>query len=107
MAFLQRNDQQIVKAGAGIRTHAHDVRIDDLDQRADHFACRDTEKLVLLRRFAHNRSGVVRVSAPRHFSNVEYGKLGRFRVMSKVIAKWSLEFSLPRRNDTFQYEFRI
>ena len=107
MTFLCCYHQQIVKTGARIRAHVHNIRIDDLDQGTNHFPRRNTNELVFLRRLANYRPRVDCVSAMCDFSNVKDGELCRVRVMSKVISKRSLHFSLARRNDTFKHEFRI
>src|SRR5262245_26247316 len=106
MTFLKRNNQQIVKAGPGIRAHLDNIWIDDLDQRTNHFPGCDAEELIFLRRLTYHRSGIDRVPPTGHFANMEDWKLSRFRVVSKMVAERPLHPSLARWNDAFQDELR-
>src|SRR5262249_21986191 len=87
MTFLCGYNEQIMKTRTGIRTITHDIGIDELDKGPDHFSRRNTQKLVFLRRLAHDRPGIDRVSPMSDFANVEDGKLCRVRVMSEVISE--------------------
>src|SRR5262249_40418089 len=107
MAFLQCDNQQIVKASPRIRTHLHDIRIDNLDQGTDHFTSRYSQKLVFLRRLSYDGSRINRIAPLRDLADMEYGKLTRVGVMTKVIPERALDPALACWNCSFEHDFRV
>src|SRR5262249_58955064 len=107
MALLEGNNEQVVEARTRISAHVHDVRINDFDERTNHFSGCYAKKLIFLRRLSHDRSGVNRITAARDFSNPEYRKLCGVPVMAEVIPEWPLHPSFISGHDPLPHELRI
>src|SRR5262245_10354732 len=102
MALLQCDNEQIVKTRARVRTHVNDVRVDDFDERPDHFTGRNSQKLVFLRRLSDDSARINGIAPLRDLADVEYRKLTRVGVMTEVIAERSLHPALACWNCSFE-----
>src|SRR5256885_11591035 len=102
MTLLYKGNEQIVKAGARVRAHRNDVRIDKLNHLSNQLACRFPHELIFLWRFSYDRSGVYRISTPCHSSKTHDRKCRCLRIMSKVISEWSFPPSFMGWDHAFQ-----
>src|SRR5712692_3358509 len=107
MAFVQRDNEEIVKPRSRVRVHGNDVWIDKLDQLPKQLVCGIADELIFLWRFADDGSDINRISSPCHTAKAHNRKWGRFRIMSKMIAERSFSSPFMSRHNALQYDLGV
>src|SRR5262245_17954887 len=103
MTLLQCDDEQVVKFGTCVCAHVDDVRIDDFDQRPDHFSRGNAEELILLGRFPHNRCRINRIAPLSDLAEVDYWKLIGIRIVTEVVSNRPLDAAFAGPDGAFKY----